>query len=156
MQARVMLLQIQEGKIDQLIDVIRGNISPLLHRLEGFHAGFVFTDEATNRALTISLWDSEGEMLASEKCPVYLEQIAKLTVLLREPPTPHHFETAIPARFGTTLEQDGPPRSPCPERPGLPSSRRPYRNGQQQNGAWTPVEPPPGTLQPSEAMALGT
>ncbi|MAF38809.1 MAG: hypothetical protein CL696_08050 [Chloroflexi bacterium] len=155
MQARVMLLTVQEGKIDQLIDVVKVNIDPLLHRLEGFHAGFVFTDEATNRALTVSIWDSEKYMLASEKCPVYLEQIAKLTALLREPPTPQHFETAISAWFGPARVREGPARLPCPDRPGLLSSLRPHQNGQQRSGSWTPAGPPPGSPQPSMAMALG-
>ena len=88
MQTRVMMLPVLEGKIDQLIDVVKGDIAPVLHKLEGFHAGFVLTDKETNRALTISIWDSEWQMLASEECPVYVEQIAKMTAFLREPPTP--------------------------------------------------------------------
>tara|TARA_B100000315_G_C14471953_1_gene538783 strand:- start:117 stop:605 length:489 start_codon:yes stop_codon:yes gene_type:complete len=146
MQARVMLLPVHEGEIDQLVDIVKRDIQPLLQRLEGFQAGFVFTDKETSRVLTVTLWDSEGQMLASEECPVYVEQIAKITSLLREPPIPQHFETAIFAWFGPTQDRNGLAKEPCPNRPGQLSSPRPYPNGQQRNGSWTAVGPPAGKV----------
>ena len=61
MQARVMLLRVQDGKMDQLIDVVKGDIEPVLYGLEGFHAGFLFTDRETNRALTSTIWGMEWQ-----------------------------------------------------------------------------------------------
>lgn len=100
MFARVMEFDVVEGKIDELLKVVAEEVEPFLHHMEGFRGGFVFTDRETDKAMSISVWETEQDMLASEGTGFYVGRIVKMAEVLQGPPSPQHFEASICQWFG--------------------------------------------------------
>ena len=112
MYARVMSLNVQEGKMDALISAVAGAVEPMLLNMEGFQGGFLFTDPAAGTALTVTIWETEDQMLAGERMPSYIERISKMTAVLNEPPIPQHFQASMWAWSGPNKHGPNPAAAP--------------------------------------------
>ncbi len=108
MHARVMNFQVQDGKMEEFLEVIRESVEPILHHLEGFQAGFVFTNQENNSAMSVSIWETEEQMLANERSPIYVERISRMTARICDAPTPIHYEAPILRWFGPAGERAHP------------------------------------------------
>jgi heme-degrading monooxygenase HmoA len=53
-----------QGEIEQLLEGFRRTTEPLA-RLEGFERAYFLTDSAADRAVSVTLWDSQATMAAS-------------------------------------------------------------------------------------------
>jgi heme-degrading monooxygenase HmoA len=53
-----------QGDTDRLLEGFRRTTEPL-SQLEGFERAYFLTDAAANRAMTITLWESQAAMAAS-------------------------------------------------------------------------------------------
>jgi heme-degrading monooxygenase HmoA len=53
-----------QGETERLLEGFRRTTEPLV-QLEGFQRAYFLTDAPGGRAMTITLWDSEGAMAAS-------------------------------------------------------------------------------------------
>ena len=100
MYVRVMSREVVEGKMDELLAAVEKDVEPILHHMEGFRGGFVFTDRESNKPMSIAVWETEDDLLASEGAPIYVGRISRMAAVLREPPTPQHFEASVCQWFG--------------------------------------------------------
>ena len=95
MYARVTQDPIQPGKLGQAIKVERDSILRAATVEKGFKGLYFLTNRKTGKGMTISLWDTEEDMMAAEKSGYYGEQLAKLLPLLSGPPIREYYEVDV-------------------------------------------------------------
>lgn len=97
MYARVVTNQIQAGKIDEWLELIRDSIVPALQERDGFRGFVALVDREHGKTIGYSMWDSEGALAASEASGHYQAQIAKLGAVLAGPPVREAYELTVVA-----------------------------------------------------------
>ena len=56
--------QIQSGRMDEAIRIIRQTVVPAATNTQGFKAGLLLTDRSTGKFITLALWDTEADLKA--------------------------------------------------------------------------------------------
>ena len=95
MFARVTRAQMQIDKIDEAIKIIEESIVPAAKYQKGFRGIYALVDRKTAKGMTISLWDSEEDAIATEESGYYQEQIGKVVHLYTAPSVPEGYEVAV-------------------------------------------------------------
>ena len=67
MFARVSTYQGDPGQIDQGLDYARESILPKVKQVDGFEGVYYLVDRESGKALSMTLWESEQTMRASEE-----------------------------------------------------------------------------------------
>ena len=80
MYARVITVQVQPGKLDDLLHVLQQQVIPAAQHQPGFRGLLRLTDQRTGKGMTVSLWDSEADLIASETSG-YLQEMRAITAL---------------------------------------------------------------------------
>ena len=93
--ARAVAVQIQPGKTQEAIDLVKGSVIPAVKAQKGFQGFYLMTDASSGKGLAISVWESEADMMAGESSGYYQEQIAKFGSLFAGPPTTEHYEVSV-------------------------------------------------------------
>jgi hypothetical protein len=86
---------IQPGKLEEAIRIEKESILPAARMESGFKGLYFMTNRKTGQGLTISLWNTEAEMIQAEKSGYYREQIAKLIPLAGGPAVREHYEVSV-------------------------------------------------------------
>ena len=95
MYVRATTAQIQSGKMPEAIDIMN-QVILAAKAVKGFHAGYLMTDAASGKALAISVWESESDMLAGESSSGHIQEaIAKLGKVLVGSPDIDHYELSV-------------------------------------------------------------
>ena len=97
MYARVVTAQVLPGKTDEAIHIYKDSIVPAAKQQKGFQWLYYLVDRHTDKLVSLTLWDTEADMLAGEASSYLREQIAKAAPTLAGSPTTEHFEVAIQA-----------------------------------------------------------
>ena len=77
MHARMVIVQLTPGRSDQAITIFKGSVLPAAQAQRGFKGAFLLTDHRTGKFVSLSLWETEADLNASEESGYYQEQIAK-------------------------------------------------------------------------------
>jgi quinol monooxygenase YgiN len=93
--ARVVTNQIQPGKMDEWVALVRDSIVPSLGQLDGFRGFVVLTSPDTGKSIGYSMWETAADLEASETSGNYREQIAKLGAVLALPPNRETYELTV-------------------------------------------------------------
>jgi len=93
--ARVVTNQIQAGKIDEWLALIRDSIVPSLKEQEGFLGFVTLVDREHGKTIGYSMWESEAALAASESSGHYQAQIGKLGAVLASPPLREAYEVTV-------------------------------------------------------------
>jgi len=86
MYARVVNSQLQPGKKEEWIAILRDSIVPAAQQQLGFHGFVVLADMDNDKGIAYSIWATKVELKASETSHFYQEQIAKLKCVRAAPP----------------------------------------------------------------------
>jgi len=100
MYARVMIGQVKPDQLGEAGDAIRTyeqSIVPAARQQKGFKGTLLLTNSHTGKAISITLWETEDDMMASEGSDYHQEQIAKIASLLAGPGTVDHYQVSIKA-----------------------------------------------------------
>jgi len=97
MYARVVTNQIQAGKMDEWLALIRDSVVPSLKEQEGFLGFVVLVDRDHAKSIGYSMWADEAELAASEASGNYQQQIAKLGTVPAAPPVREAYELTVVA-----------------------------------------------------------
>jgi quinol monooxygenase YgiN len=97
MQARVVSNQIQPGKMDEWLALIRDSIVPSLQEQDRFRGFVVLIDREHDKSIGYSMWDGAADLAASETSGNYQQQIAKLSGVLAGPPVREVYEVIVVA-----------------------------------------------------------
>ena len=95
MYARVTILQLQPGKTDELIHIFQDSVVPALQQQAGFVSMTLLTDASTDKVMSVGLWQTEADLLASERSGFYQEQLAKAKVLMAAPPVRETYQVSV-------------------------------------------------------------
>ena len=95
MYSRVISMRIRPGKMDQAIRIFQRSIIPEVKKQHGNLGFFVMENRELNELLVMSHWETERDMLASERNDSVDQQIAKLSTVLGEPPTGATYELIL-------------------------------------------------------------
>ena len=98
MYVRAATVNIRPGKMQEVIDLHNDTLVPAAKAQKGWHGSYLMTDAGNGKILSITVWESEAEMLASESESGYLkEQVAKFGSVFAERPHFDHYELSIEA-----------------------------------------------------------
>ena len=97
MYARVVTVQIQAGKMEEMLSIYRESTVPAAKEQKGFKGIFLLTNTDTNKGISIALWETEADMEAGEASSYLQEQIAKVAPTFAGPPTTDHYEVSVQA-----------------------------------------------------------
>lgn len=95
MFARAVTVQIQPEMMEEAIRIFREDIDPVAKKQKGCTGGYFLTDRETGKAVSISLWETEADMLAGEGNEYLREQVAKVVHLFTAQPTTEHYEVSV-------------------------------------------------------------
>jgi heme-degrading monooxygenase HmoA len=95
MHARMTILVAKPGKLDELERIGRTSGVSSAEEQPGFGALLLLKDPEANRAINITIWNSEAEMLSGENNGYLQEQLDKVASLLVEPPIIQHYEVSV-------------------------------------------------------------
>ena len=96
MYARVTTGSVQPGKMDEFNQYIRETIVTLYPQQQGFKGALFLTDRNANKAIAITLWETEAEMAAGEASGgYYREQLAKMAHMFASAPVREAYEVSI-------------------------------------------------------------
>ena len=79
MHGRIVSVQVDSDKLKMVTDVYVESVVPAAEQQAGFRGALLFTDEATGKAVSITLWDSEEDLMKGQQSGYYREQIGKFT-----------------------------------------------------------------------------
>lgn len=95
MHAFVGRWQAQPGKLDEAIGIIRDSVLPAACRVKGYGGAYVFADREASRFITVSLWETEADLVAMMSSAFIQEQIGKFAPLLAGPPERGVYEVVV-------------------------------------------------------------
>lgn len=81
--------------MDRVIRICQEVVIPAAERQEGFVGAMLTSSSEANKALGITLWDTEADKLASESGEYLQEQVARLITLLAGPPAIEHHRVDV-------------------------------------------------------------
>ena len=97
MKARVVTASALPGKLDEMTAIYKDSVLPASRKQKGFKGALMLTDAGGTKGISITLWDSEADMNASEASGFYQEQIGKLKPLMSGPPVMEHCDVGVQA-----------------------------------------------------------
>jgi heme-degrading monooxygenase HmoA len=95
MYARVTTLEAQPGKAEEIIRIYRDTVVPAAKELQGFKGAWLLTDLNGNRGISITLWETDADLKASETSGFYQEQVGKFLDLAAAPPIREAYEISV-------------------------------------------------------------
>ena len=91
MHARVILGKVKHGKQDEALNIYKENIVPAAKEQKGFKSMNLLTDMDINKFISISMWETEKDMIDSESSGYLQEQVGKIVGLFVGPPIIQHY-----------------------------------------------------------------
>jgi len=85
MFARLTTFQIKTDKIKEGTDIFNKSVVPSIKSQKGFKKVYLLVNDKTGNGVTIGLWETEADALASEHNLFYQEQLIKFLGILSEP-----------------------------------------------------------------------
>ena len=98
MHGRIVSVQVKPEDLGKAVGVYRDSVIPAAKEQKGFHDALLFTDSATGRAVSITIWETEEDLLAGQASSYYQEQLAKFAELMIRTPDQEGFELVYTSR----------------------------------------------------------
>jgi quinol monooxygenase YgiN len=95
MHARVIRVQLQPAKVGEAILLYQDSVVAAARQQQGFKGALLLTDAATNKAIAISLWQSEAQLSASESSGYLQEQLSQFESIFAAPPVIERYEVSV-------------------------------------------------------------
>lgn len=95
MRARMTTAEIQAGKMDNIVSGLQDSVYPIYRRQQGFKEVMLLTDASTHRAVSITFWESQSDLMAGEASTQ--RQRAAMADLFAAPRVTHHYDVSVQA-----------------------------------------------------------
>lgn len=106
MYARVTTVQIQPGKQDELLTLLRDTVVPMAQHQPGFRGIFLMSDPRTGKGMSVSLWETEADLINGETSGYLQEVRAQTSAFYVMPPFREVYEVTLQvAADGTVLAE---------------------------------------------------
>jgi len=88
-------MQVLPDSMKEAVHIYRDSVIPAAEEQQGFRGALMLTDSDTGVGISVSLWESEADMLASEASGFFHKQIEKLDALFTNTPVRKHYEVSV-------------------------------------------------------------
>jgi len=95
MHARVVLGKVKLDRQEEAINIYRESVVPVAKVQKGFKNMHLLTDQDTSKFISITIWETENDMIASESSGYLQEQLGKIAALFVGPPTIQHYVVSV-------------------------------------------------------------
>jgi len=95
MHARVILGMVKLGKQDEAIKTYKESVEPVVREQKGFKGIHLLTDLDTRKFISITIWETENDMVAGETSGYLQEQLGKIVDLFVGPPSIQHYTVSV-------------------------------------------------------------
>ena len=93
--ARILRMHLKLDRIDQAKKIFEESVIPLCKSRKGFLGAYFLADQESGTCLPITLWESEEDMLATERSAFFQGQIIKFMPFFTSPPVREGFEVIV-------------------------------------------------------------
>ncbi len=94
MHARMVSMQVLPTDMKEAVRVYRDSVIPTANEQRGFRGALMLTDPDTGVGVSITMWESEADMHASEASGFYHEKLDKFDALFVSAPIRKHYEVS--------------------------------------------------------------
>jgi len=91
MHARVILGRVKLNKQDEAIKIYKESVEPAAKEQNGFMKIHLLTDPETSKFISITIWETEKDMVAGESSGYLQKQLDKIVALFVGPPSIQHY-----------------------------------------------------------------
>ena len=102
MFARRISATVKSGALEELVGFVEEVGTTEVEQQPGFIGGLLMSNSQSNEVATLTFWDTEDEMMATEDTDEFTQRIAKVAHLLTSPRQIEHFDVRI--RFGKIFD----------------------------------------------------
>jgi heme-degrading monooxygenase HmoA len=95
MHARVVSMEMLPINVGEAVRIYQDRVVPAAREQEGFRGALMLTDPDTGEGLSISFWNSEDDMHASEASGFYPRKLSELDDLFISTPVRKHYEVSV-------------------------------------------------------------
>ena len=95
MYARTVTIQIQLDKHDEAVSIFQNSVIPAAKQQKGFISVMLLTDPTTGKGMSVSVWESEADLKATEASSYFQEQLAKFGGVFAGTPVRHAYEVSV-------------------------------------------------------------
>ena len=95
MHARVVSMEVLPMNVGEVVRIYRDSVVPAAKEERGFKGALLLTDPYTGEGVSISLWESEDDMHASEVSGFYHRKLDQLDTLFISTPVRKHYEVSV-------------------------------------------------------------
>ena len=93
--SRFISVQLNPGYIDTVVGLFENIVMHAATEQQGFRRGLLLVDRIANRAISIGLWHSEADLIASERTGYLGQQIGNFTQIVATPIVPETLMVAV-------------------------------------------------------------
>lgn len=95
MHAQVVSMEMLPINVAEAVRIYEDRVLPATREQEGFRGTLMLTDPETGEGLSISFWNSEDDMHASEESGFYHRKLSELEALFISTPVRRHYEVSV-------------------------------------------------------------
>ena len=95
MHARVVIMEMLPIDVAEAVRTYRDRVVPAGREQEGFSGAWMLSDPETGEGLSISLWQSAEDMLASQESDFHYREIGELEDYFISAPVRKHYEVIV-------------------------------------------------------------
>ena len=95
MHGRIVSVQVAPESLKTVTDIYVESVVSAAEQQEGFKAALLFTDDDPGKAVSITIWDTEEDLMRGQESGYYKEQIGKFTEYFVRAPDQAGFEMAF-------------------------------------------------------------
>ena len=81
--------------IDEASEQFRDGVIPKCQSQKGYKGAYFLADRRTGDCLPMTIWDTEEDMMATEKNRFFQEQLIKFMVFFKKPPVREAYEVVF-------------------------------------------------------------
>ncbi len=93
--ARILRMHLKLDCIDQAKKIFEESVIPLCKNQKGYRGAYFLADRKSGMCIPITLWESEEDMLETERSAFFQEQIIKFMPFFKSPPIREGYEIVL-------------------------------------------------------------
>jgi heme-degrading monooxygenase HmoA len=92
MYARITRFQVRVERVEHAITIYKESVVPAIKTQKGYRSLLLFVNKKTGEGRSLSLWENEKDVIASEESHWYQEQLIKFMNFFSAPPVREGYE----------------------------------------------------------------
>ncbi len=95
MYGRVVSVKVEPEKLKEAVGIYRDSVVPAAENQNGFRGALLLTDPESGEAISVTLWNSEEDLIQGQESGYYQEQLAKFADYLIRIPEQQGYEVEV-------------------------------------------------------------